>query len=125
MIFRCNLLSTTSLTGLNEYVFLSYFTYNQVFHLLCCYLRWQIRLTNGQVLTQSFKAKEPLAAVRLYIEMNRSDGTGPFSLLTSFPRKVFSSEDMEKPLDTLGVFHIYILYLCISLMQQSNFRCVR
>ncbi|XP_046343437.1 UBX domain-containing protein 1-like [Haliotis rufescens] len=65
--------------------------------------RLQIRLTNGQVLTQSFKAKEPLAAVRLYIEMNRSDGTGPFSLLTSFPRKVFSSEDMEKPLDTLGL----------------------
>ncbi|XP_046564076.1 UBX domain-containing protein 1-like [Haliotis rubra] len=65
--------------------------------------RLQIRLTNGQALTQTFKAKEPLAAVRLYIEMNRSDGAGPFSLMTSFPRKVFSSDDMEKPLDTLGL----------------------
>ncbi|KAK7492298.1 hypothetical protein BaRGS_00016395 [Batillaria attramentaria] len=65
--------------------------------------RLQIRLTNGQALTQSFSAKEPLAAVRVYIEMNRTDGNGPFSLMTSFPRKVFSTEDMEKPLNQLGL----------------------
>lgn len=62
----------------------------------------QIRLTNGQALTQAFGSKEPLAAVRLYIQMNRTDGEGAFSLMTSFPRKVFREEDMERPLTDLG-----------------------
>ncbi|XP_022334807.2 UBX domain-containing protein 1-like [Crassostrea virginica] len=65
--------------------------------------RLQIRLTNGQALTQTFSAKEPLAAVRLYIETNRTDGAGPFTLMTNFPKKVFQGDDYEKPLDILGL----------------------
>lgn len=61
----------------------------------------QIRLTNGQALTQTFGCKEQLSAVRLYIEMNRTDGSGVFNLMTTFPRKVFTEEDYEKPLDIL------------------------
>ena len=69
-------------------------------------------MTNGQALTQTFKAKEPLAAVRLFIEMNRTDSTGQFSLMTSFPRKVFAGDDYEKPLTELGMQHFrYILYV--------------
>ena len=33
--------------------------------------RLQIRQTNGQAIVHSFGVKEPLAAVRLYVEMNR------------------------------------------------------
>lgn len=65
--------------------------------------RLQIRLTNGQALTQTFSAKEPLAAVRVYIETNRTDGSGPFSLMTNFPKKIFQGDDFEKPLDVLGL----------------------
>ncbi|XP_071507228.1 UBX domain-containing protein 1-like [Diadema antillarum] len=66
--------------------------------------RLQIRLSNGSALTQSFGAMEPLAAVRVYVELNRTDGqSGPFSLMTPFPRKIFTSEDMEKPLKELGL----------------------
>lgn len=43
-----------------------------------------------------------MAAVRVYIELNRSDGDAPFCLMTSFPRKVFTNDDYEKPLDQLG-----------------------
>lgn len=43
-----------------------------------------------------------LAAVRVFIDLNRTDGDIPFSLMTSFPRKVFSNDDYEKPLDQLG-----------------------
>lgn len=57
---------------------------------------------NGSALTQTFSSKEQLSAVRLYVEMNRTDGDQPFSLMTSFPRKIFSTEDYEKPLDVLG-----------------------
>lgn len=64
----------------------------------------QIRLTNGHNLLQTFGAKEPLSAVRLYVEMNRTDGQGAFSLMTSdFPKKVFVPEDYDKPLDLLGL----------------------
>lgn len=65
--------------------------------------RLQIRLTNGKALTQIFKATESLAAVRLFVEINRTDGEGPFTFMTSFPRKVFNNEDMEKPLTELGL----------------------
>uniref|UniRef100_A0A0A9XYU0 UBX domain-containing protein 1 n=1 Tax=Lygus hesperus TaxID=30085 RepID=A0A0A9XYU0_LYGHE len=66
--------------------------------------RLQIRLTDGSSITQSFGVKEQLSSVRLYVEMNRTDNQeGPFSLMTTFPRKVFVEEDYEKPLDVLGL----------------------
>ncbi|XP_015472217.1 UBX domain-containing protein 1, partial [Parus major] len=80
--------------------------------------RIQVRLPDGRALTQSFRAREPLAAVRLFVELHR-DNTGnntgndtgnatgnapePFSLRTAFPRRLFSEEDMEKPLQELGL----------------------
>ncbi|XP_074861361.1 UBX domain-containing protein 1 [Carettochelys insculpta] len=65
--------------------------------------RIQVRLLDGTSLTQTFKAKEQLAAVRLYVELNRKDSGEPFHLLTSFPRRIFTEEDMEKPLQELGL----------------------
>ncbi|KAM4880091.1 UBX domain-containing protein 1 [Sylvia borin] len=78
--------------------------------------RIQVRLPDGRALTQSFKAREPLAAVRLFVELHRDTGsqtgsagspTGsppePFSLRTAFPRRLFTEEDMEKPLQELGL----------------------
>ncbi|KAJ8932786.1 hypothetical protein NQ314_014490, partial [Rhamnusium bicolor] len=50
-------------------------------------VKLQIRLPNGTALTQTFGAKEPLSAVRLYVEMHRKDADGPFNLMTTFPRK--------------------------------------
>ncbi|XP_069501279.1 UBX domain-containing protein 1 [Ambystoma mexicanum] len=65
--------------------------------------RIQVRLLDGSSLTQTFRAKEQLAAVRLYVELHRQDSADPFILLTSFPRRVFTEEDMEKPLQELGL----------------------
>jgi len=56
-------------------------------------------------LTQSFGSKEQLSAVRLFIEMNRTDGTDPFQLMTTFPKKVFTDEDYDTPLDVLGMVY--------------------
>lgn len=79
----------------------------------------QIRLTNGSSLTQTFGAKEPLSAVRLYVEMNRKDGDGPFTLMTNYPKKVFGPEDYDVPLENLGSFiTIFLLLLFLSF-----FRC--
>lgn len=66
--------------------------------------RIQLRLPNGQALSQTFGAKEPLAAVRLFLEMNaQSVIQEGFKLMTTFPKKIFGTDDYEKPLDTLGL----------------------
>lgn len=67
-------------------------------------VKLQIRLTNGNALTQTFGAKEPLSAVRLFVEINRTDEPGPFVLRTAYPQKVFSTDDYDKPLELLGKF---------------------
>ena len=54
-------------------------------------------------MVQKFGAKELLAAVRLYIDMNRTDGMNEsYKLMTTFPKRVFTEEDYQKPLDALG-----------------------
>ncbi|XP_063281334.1 UBX domain-containing protein 1 [Prinia subflava] len=71
--------------------------------------RIQVRLPDGRALTQRFRAREPLAALRLFVELHRGNGNGPggppepFSLRTAFPRRLFTDEDMEKPLQELGL----------------------
>ncbi|NXA57190.1 UBX1A protein, partial [Nothocercus julius] len=64
--------------------------------------RIQVRLLDGSSLTQTFRAREQLAAVRLYVELHRGGAPEPFRLLTPFPRRVFTEDDMEKPLQELG-----------------------
>lgn len=66
-------------------------------------VKLQIRLPDGSSVTQSFGAKEPLSAVRLFIEMKRNNIEEPFNLMTSFPKKVFQSDDYDKPLESLGL----------------------
>lgn len=66
------------------------------------HVKLQIKLTDGNALVHTFSAKEPLSAVRLYIQMNRTDTPGAFSLMTNFPKKIFSADDYQKPLNSLG-----------------------
>lgn len=68
-------------------------------------VKLQIRLTNGNTLTHTFGAKEPLSAVRLYVQIHRTDDPGPFTLMTSFNRYIFGPDDFDKPLDLLGNLH--------------------
>jgi hypothetical protein len=74
---------------------------------------FQIRFPTGQQLKHTFSAQESLAAVRLYVEINKPGDLGTFSLMTSFPKKVFQDEDYEKPLDKLGKYFVlsHVLYI--------------
>ncbi|XP_067938821.1 UBX domain-containing protein 1-like [Watersipora subatra] len=65
--------------------------------------RLQIRLSNGQPITQTFKANETLAAVRLYTSLSSGEAPGDFTFMTTFPRRVYTEEDMEAPLSSLGL----------------------
>ncbi|XP_006899881.1 PREDICTED: UBX domain-containing protein 1 isoform X2 [Elephantulus edwardii] len=69
--------------------------------------RIQVRLPDGTSLTQTFRAREQLAAVRLYVELHRGEEPGgdqdPVQLLSGFPRRAFSEADMERPLQELGL----------------------
>ena len=55
------------------------------------------------MLTNTFKATETLVEVNRYIMMNRGgDNLAPFSLMSTFPKKVYSTEDMNTSLKDLG-----------------------
>ncbi|XP_055374803.1 UBX domain-containing protein 1 [Condylostylus longicornis] len=64
--------------------------------------RIQIRLQDGGTLTETFGVKEQLSAIRTFIQVKQGDML-PFDLMTSFPRKVFTDDDYEKPLEVLGL----------------------
>uniref|UniRef100_A0AAV2MK95 UBX domain-containing protein 1 n=1 Tax=Knipowitschia caucasica TaxID=637954 RepID=A0AAV2MK95_KNICA len=66
--------------------------------------RIQIRLLDGSTITASFKAQEPLAAVRVYVQINGNTPEGQdFGLLSPYPRHLYTELDMEKPLKELGL----------------------
>uniref|UniRef100_A0A3P9L9V1 UBX domain protein 1 n=1 Tax=Oryzias latipes TaxID=8090 RepID=A0A3P9L9V1_ORYLA len=66
--------------------------------------RIQVRLLDGSTITAAFKAQEPLAAVRVYIQMNSNTPEGQdFTLLSPYPRHIYTEQDMEKPLKELGL----------------------
>ena len=62
----------------------------------------KIRLFGGSALTHTFKATDTLVDVNRHIMMNRTDDGSPYSLVTSFPKKVFQPADMNKSLKELG-----------------------
>ncbi|ALC43400.1 CG8209 [Drosophila busckii] len=64
--------------------------------------RIQVRLQDGSTLASEFNVKEPLSAVRVFIQVKTGIET-PFALMTTFPRKLFADEDYEKPLEVLGL----------------------
>ncbi|XP_054890806.1 UBX domain-containing protein 1 [Poeciliopsis prolifica] len=66
--------------------------------------RIQVRLLDGSTINTVFKAQEPLAAVRVYVQMNGNTPDGQdFTLLSPYPRHVYTELDMEKPLKELGL----------------------
>lgn len=70
----------------------------------------QIRLPNNTQLIQSFGVEEPLSAVRLYVEMNSGGTLGSCpKLCTAFPRKVFTEDDMQAPLQSLDLVPTAVL----------------
>lgn len=67
------------------------------------YFCLKVRLLDGSTITTVFKALEPLAAVRVYVQMNSNVPEGQdFTLLSPYPRHVYTEQDMEKPLKELG-----------------------
>lgn len=74
--------------------------------------RLQLRLPDGRSVTQAFGAREQLSAVRLFLRLNEMKDT-PFNLMTTFPKRVFTEDDYEKPLDILGCNKKYdVLHSC-------------
>jgi PREDICTED: UBX domain-containing protein 1-like, partial len=71
--------------------------------------RLKIRLPNSQVLSHTFSANEQLAAVRLYVQTNRSDMNNcPLDGFQSFtfmfpPNTIYTNDDMDKTLLELGL----------------------
>lgn len=71
----------------------------------------QFRLTNGTAITGSFQATDTLSTVQEYVSTNRTDGSTPFALMTSFPRKTFTTADMNTSLKDAGLVPSAVLIL--------------
>ncbi|KAL6051560.1 UBX domain-containing protein 1 [Balamuthia mandrillaris] len=54
-----------------------------------------VRLTNGQNLQNTFKPTDTLRTVYSWVYNNRTDGSGPFSFTTGFPRKTYSGAALD------------------------------
>lgn len=64
--------------------------------------RIQLRLPDGSSFIETFDKNEQLAAVRLFLQLKLGDPSADaFSMMTTFPRKVFSAEDYELTLEKL------------------------
>ncbi|XP_053675263.1 UBX domain-containing protein 1 [Anopheles nili] len=62
-----------------------------------------IRMMDGSQLVQTFQAGEQLAAVRLFVQLKMETVNATFGLMTNFPKKVFTPEEYDMPLDKLGL----------------------
>ena len=65
--------------------------------------RIQVRLLDGTLLNETFDVKEKLAVVKSFINDKTENINTKFSLMTTFPRRVFSIDDLERTLDSLGL----------------------
>jgi len=67
--------------------------------------RIQFRFPSGPLATQTFKAKEPLSAVHCWLAVNRPAPSphSAITLSTSYPKRVFTQEEMQMPLDSLDL----------------------
>jgi hypothetical protein len=74
-------------------------------------LSLQFRLTNGTTITGSFKASDPLSTAQGYVSANRTDGSTPCALMTSFPRKTFTAADMNTTMKDAGLVPSAVLIL--------------
>lgn len=54
-------------------------------------------------MVEKFSAQDQLASVRLWVEKHRTDGYSAFNLIQTFPRKVYTDDDMIKTLSDLGL----------------------
>ncbi|XP_031494607.1 plant UBX domain-containing protein 11 isoform X2 [Nymphaea colorata] len=61
-----------------------------------------IRLSDGASIRGMFSINDTLEMVKKYVDQNRTDGSGPYSLGIPYPRKLFNEQDMSKGLSELG-----------------------
>ncbi|SMN20180.1 similar to Saccharomyces cerevisiae YJL048C UBX6 UBX (ubiquitin regulatory X) domain-containing protein that interacts with Cdc48p [Maudiozyma saulgeensis] len=61
----------------------------------------QIRLTNSETLTRTFKSDDILNEVRTWVDVNRTDGDHPYAFHRNIPRMTFSESDEMKTLEQL------------------------
>lgn len=63
--------------------------------------RIQLRLPDGSSVIETFDKNESLAAVRLFLQLKLSEPLEAFSMMTTFPRKVFTLDDFDLTLEKL------------------------
>jgi len=63
----------------------------------------QIRLTDGSTIKATFLPTDTLRQVFTHVEAHRTDGKGNFTLMTTFPRKIYTKNDFNVTLQEAGL----------------------
>lgn len=74
-----------------------------------------LRLSNGINLKATFSSKETLAAVRVYVMVNcKQVGDAPLGFSTAYPKRKYTEEDMQLPLNELGLVPTAVLNITVG-----------
>eukprot|EP01125_Pyxidicula_operculata_P016477 TRINITY_DN5676_c0_g1_i1.p1 TRINITY_DN5676_c0_g1~~TRINITY_DN5676_c0_g1_i1.p1 ORF type:complete len:333 (-),score=115.56 TRINITY_DN5676_c0_g1_i1:84-1082(-) len=71
----------------------------------------QIRLTNGSKLEAKFELNDTVGTVFDYVKKNRTDGSAPFTLLMTYPKKSFTESMRDVPLSSTELVPKAVLIL--------------
>jgi len=61
-----------------------------------------VRLLNGATIQGIFKPEDTLQTVQQWVTANRTDGTGPFYLMTTYPKKIYTYDLLNVTLKNGG-----------------------
>ncbi|KAK9146129.1 hypothetical protein Sjap_006032 [Stephania japonica] len=64
-----------------------------------------IRLLDGRNLQEKFSVTDTLRSIKDYVDQNQSSNIRSYDLAIPYPRKVFSTEDLNKTLSELALFN--------------------
>ncbi|QLG72126.1 hypothetical protein HG535_0C04800 [Zygotorulaspora mrakii] len=70
-----------------------------------------IRLTNGNTITKQFNSSDTLNDARKWVDLNRTDGDGPYSFHRNIPRSTFTDSDELKSLAALELLPRSALFI--------------
>jgi len=62
-----------------------------------------VRLTNGELIRQVCNSNTTLREVQLFIDQNRTDGSGPYVMRTTYPPRELAFSDLDRTLQQLGL----------------------
>jgi len=74
----------------------------------------QIRESNGNIFKRKFQSFDTIQVLHDYVSKHRTDGKQPFSLMTTFPKKIYQGELLTRTLKEENLFPRAVLTVSLN-----------